>query len=44
VWQSLAEPHEFLQHLKLKAGLAPGHWSDTIRFSRYTVEDFESTQ
>ncbi|UCE89728.1 MAG: AmmeMemoRadiSam system protein A [Pseudomonadota bacterium] len=42
VWETLKEPRDFLQHLKLKAGLPPDHWSDTIKLSRYTVEDFES--
>ena len=40
VWESLPEPHAFLQHLKLKAGLPANYWSDTIRVSRYTTESF----
>lgn len=40
VWKSLKEPKEFLTHLKLKAGLSADHWSPTIQFSRYTVEEF----
>jgi len=40
VWESLPEPREFLQHLKLKAGLPPDYWSDTIRVSRYVTESF----
>ncbi len=40
VWESLPDPGQFLQHLKLKAGLAPDYWSDTIRFSRYETEAF----
>lgn len=35
VWSSLPTPQEFLTHLKLKAGLPPDYWSDTIRFMRY---------
>ncbi len=38
VWSSLPEPERFVAELKRKAGLHPGHWSDTLRFSRYTVE------
>ena len=38
VWESLPEPKRFLAELKMKAGLSPDHWSDTIRFSRYTVD------
>ena len=41
VWESLPDAESFLQHLKLKAGLSPGYWSDTIQVERYTVEDIE---
>lgn len=37
VWESVADPHEFLRHLKLKAGLPISYWSDTIKVSRYTT-------
>lgn len=40
VWESLSDPTEFIQNLKLKAGLSKDHWSDTIHFERYTVEEF----
>ncbi len=40
VWESLKTPQEFLQHLKLKAGLPANYWSDTIRVERYTTESF----
>lgn len=40
VWANLPEPRAFLDHLRLKAGLPPGYWSDTIRFSRYRTESF----
>jgi AmmeMemoRadiSam system protein A len=40
VWEQLPEPEQFLAHLKLKAGLASGYWSDTLKISRYTVEAF----
>jgi AMMECR1 domain-containing protein len=39
VWESLPEPKAFLDALRRKAGLSPGHWSETIRFERYTVTD-----
>lgn len=42
VWESLPKPEEFLIHLKKKAGLAEDHWSDTIKFQRYTTEEFGS--
>ena len=38
VWESLPEAREFLDHLKLKAGLPANYWSDKIRVSRYTSE------
>lgn len=39
VWESLPEPREFLARLRQKAGLPPGHWSETLRFERYTTEE-----
>lgn len=38
MWEQLPEPAEFMHHLKLKAGLAPTHWSDSVKVSRFTVE------
>jgi AmmeMemoRadiSam system protein A len=40
VWKELAEPKVFMQHLKRKAGLSADHWSDSIRFQRYTVSEW----
>ncbi len=40
VWESLPDPHDFVTHLKLKAGLPPDYWSDDIRVWRYTTEAF----
>ncbi len=40
VWESLPEPRLFLQQLKLKAGLAPDYWSDSVRVWRYGTESF----
>lgn len=40
VWQSLPAPREFVRQLKLKAGLSPDYWSDTLRFSRYRTHAF----
>ncbi|HVZ46683.1 MAG TPA: AmmeMemoRadiSam system protein B [Ramlibacter sp.] len=37
VWEQIAEPAEFLEHLKRKAGLAPRYWDPHIRLERYTV-------
>jgi len=35
VWEQLPEPRAFLAHLKLKAGLAAGHWSPSFQASRF---------
>ena len=40
VWESLKTPEEFLQHLKIKAGLPSDYWSDNLKISRYTTESF----
>lgn len=42
VWESLPDPHAFLAHLKMKAGLPPEYWSDTIEFDRYRTETFSA--
>jgi uncharacterized protein len=42
VWQQLPQPHDFLRHLKQKAGLAVDYWSPTLRVSRYTTLSFGS--
>ena len=40
VWEQLPDKHQFLDHLKIKAGLSPKHWSETLKVSRYTTESF----
>ena len=40
VWEALPDAERFLQQLKLKAGLAPDHWSDTMQAWRYSTESF----
>jgi AmmeMemoRadiSam system protein A len=40
VWDELPQKELFWAHLKLKAGLPAGYWSDTIRVFRYTTEYF----
>jgi len=40
VWESLADPLEFLASLRQKAGLPARFWHPDIRLSRYTVEKF----
>lgn len=40
VWEQLATPREFLNHLKLKAGLRQDDWSKDIRIYRYHTIGF----
>lgn len=40
VWEMIADPEEFLNHLLAKAGLPDDHWSETIRFKRYQALNF----
>lgn len=40
VWRSIQEPGEFMRQLKRKAGLAADFWSNGVRVSRYTTEEF----
>lgn len=38
VWDQIPEKADFLNRLRLKAGLAPDHWSDTFQAWRFTVQ------
>ncbi|HHJ80660.1 MAG TPA: AmmeMemoRadiSam system protein A [Candidatus Tenderia electrophaga] len=40
VWQQLPEPEQFIQQLKLKAGLPANYWSANLRVWRYTSLSF----
>lgn len=40
VWEQLPDPAAFVQQLQAKAGLAPDHWSATLRIWRYRAENF----
>jgi AmmeMemoRadiSam system protein A len=44
VWEQLPDPGQFLDHLLLKAGLEPGHWSTTLRFRRYQTTSFSDSE
>lgn len=39
VWESLPDKQDFLNNLKLKAGLPENYWSKKIKVSRYECED-----
>ena len=40
VWAQLPDPAVFLAHLRVKAGLAANHWSDSFQAFRFTTESF----
>ncbi len=40
VWEQLPETHQFLAHLRIKAGLSPGFWRPDVLVYTYTVEKF----
>lgn len=40
VWEQLPHKHDFLKHLKMKAGLNADYWSDNIKVRRYHTESF----
>ncbi len=41
VWENLPNPKDFLEQLKLKAGLPENYWSDSLQVSRYTVQEIK---
>ena len=40
VWEKLTTPKHFLDQLKVKAGLSPDYWSDTLVVERYVTESW----
>ena len=38
VWESLPTPREFLDELKVKAGLPPSFWDDEVEIHRFRVQ------
>ncbi len=44
VWEQLPERGQFLAQLKMKAGLPPDYWSDTLKVYRYTTESFSEKE
>jgi len=41
VWDQIQTPAEFLNHLKVKAGLTQDFWSDEIKISRYYCDHID---
>lgn len=42
VWEQLPEPRQFLAHLKVKAGIKPDEWPETLQVFRFSSECFKS--
>jgi AmmeMemoRadiSam system protein A len=40
VWEALPEPQDFVDQLKLKAGLPSDYWSESLEVMRYESESF----
>lgn len=40
VWEQLPDKKEFLEHLKVKAGLSAQWWDDAVKISRYETFSF----
>ena len=43
VWETLAQPQQFLTALKLKAGLPGNFWAEDVKLSRYTATKWRET-
>ncbi|MEJ2133121.1 MAG: AmmeMemoRadiSam system protein A [Gammaproteobacteria bacterium] len=43
VWEELATPREFLEHLWMKAGLPARHWPTNLRCYRYRSENYSES-
>jgi AmmeMemoRadiSam system protein A len=41
VWEQLPAPHEFMAHLKVKAGLPANFWANDVKLFRYSVHKFK---
>lgn len=44
VWEQLPDPHQFMAHLKRKAGLPDDFWDDGVKLSRYSVTKYEEKE
>ncbi len=41
VWEQLPDPHQFMAHLKQKAGLPADYWSPEVELQRYEVRKWK---
>ncbi|MDP1524194.1 MAG: AmmeMemoRadiSam system protein A [Rhodocyclaceae bacterium] len=44
VWESLPDPHQFLAHLKQKAGFTADFWSPEVKLYRYEVQKWKEAE
>jgi AmmeMemoRadiSam system protein A len=44
VWEQLPKPENFLSRLKLKAGMAANHWSETFAAQRFIAGEAKQSQ
>jgi AmmeMemoRadiSam system protein A len=44
VWAQLPDTHDFISHLKQKAGLPEDYWSEDIRLMHYTVQKWHEIE
>lgn len=44
VWEQIADPQEFLNNLKLKAGLSPSYWSDKVNIYRFRTLEIKQDE
>ena len=44
VWEQLPQPHQFMAHLKRKAGLPDDFWAEGVKLSRYTVSKWSEKE
>ena len=42
VWEQLPDKREFLNNLKIKAGLSPSYWSDNIKVYRFRTLEIKN--
>lgn len=44
VWKQIPEPQEFLNNLKIKAGMSPSYWSNRIKVYRFRVVEISKDE
>ena len=44
VWEQIPDKREFLNNLKIKAGLSPVYWSDKVKIYRFRVVEIKADE